>query len=297
MPGERRRDLSISPTATAAAAAASVHATVGRDGIKVTVSRRNCERAIVKMIRLYGVPLSQPVRAIAWACLMKHKPFNLVLTVPGSAGKSGSKADSFLSKNPLGQVPLLEEDSGFMLAESSAILTYLCEKHAWDLYPSSAADRARVNSYLHWHHSGTRQLARVFGPMVRPDLKVPPEEMEQRRRQAQDAVELFERAWLASGDGFIAGLPRPSIADLLAYEEVAQALPEYLNLGPDLGAYPRLLDWIGRMKALPKYEPAHVVLATLGDLTAPAELPLPKRLGAATKAAMQAYTQAQAQAL
>ena len=40
---------------------------------------------------LYGVPFSQPVRAVLWLLLMKRMPFELVLTNPGSKGDNGSR--------------------------------------------------------------------------------------------------------------------------------------------------------------------------------------------------------------
>ena len=33
---------------------------------------------------LHGVPLSQPFRAVAWACLQKRLPFEVKMVVPGN---------------------------------------------------------------------------------------------------------------------------------------------------------------------------------------------------------------------
>ncbi len=247
------------------------------------------------MARLHGVPLSQPVRSIAWAFLQKKVPFEFVVTVPGSAAKMGSKSEAFLAKNPFGTVPLYDEpDTGFALAESAAILSYLGEKHGWDLYPTSIEERARVGAYMHWHHTGTRSITALFQPLVRPDLGLPSaEEMHLREDKAKDALALIDTAWLGGGGGFVAGRSSASVADLLCYEEVAQVLPEYCNLGVDLAPYPNVLRWVDRMKALPAYGAAHVAIASLGDLRAETDVPMAKRLGEATKAALKAYTQAQ----
>ena len=40
-------------------------------------------------VRLYGVPFSQPVRAVMWLMLYKQTPFELVLINPGSSGETG----------------------------------------------------------------------------------------------------------------------------------------------------------------------------------------------------------------
>jgi len=52
--------------------------------------------------------------------------------------------------------------------------------------------------------------------------------------------------------------------------------------------------WLERMAALPYHDESHVALTVLGDLAAPNELPMMKRLGAATKAGMEAIAAANA---
>ena len=32
------------------------------------------------VLQIYGVPLSQPCRAVVWACMYKELPFELILT-------------------------------------------------------------------------------------------------------------------------------------------------------------------------------------------------------------------------
>ena len=43
------------------------------------------------VLKLHGVPLSQPFRSVAWACLQKRLPFEVALVVPGMTSKMGSK--------------------------------------------------------------------------------------------------------------------------------------------------------------------------------------------------------------
>ena len=43
------------------------------------------------VLKLHGVPLSQPFRSVAWACLQKRLPFEVALVVPGMSSKMGSK--------------------------------------------------------------------------------------------------------------------------------------------------------------------------------------------------------------
>ena len=73
--------------------------------------------------RIYGVPLSQPFRSVAWACLQKGLSFESSFIVPGGKGARGSKGPHFKKLNPAGAVPLLEEvETGFKLAERCGAL-------------------------------------------------------------------------------------------------------------------------------------------------------------------------------
>ena len=107
-------------------------------------------------LTVYGVPLSQPVRAVLWALIWKGVPFTLVPVNPGSSRKGGTRHPDYLSQvNPAGTMPAINDD-GFVLSECHAILAYLCEKHGWnDLYPPGEK-RAKIQEYLHFHHSNTR---------------------------------------------------------------------------------------------------------------------------------------------
>ena len=78
-------------------------------------------------ILIYGVPFSQPVRAVMWLMLIKKFPFKLMLTNPGSSSEGGSRHPDYLQKFPTGTIPSLEDlDTGFVISESHAIMCYLC---------------------------------------------------------------------------------------------------------------------------------------------------------------------------
>ena len=245
------------------------------------------------MVKLHGVPLSQPFRSVAWACLQKRLRFEVQLVVPGMSDKRGSRGEPYLKLNPLGTVPTLE-DGSVVIAESAAMLSYLANKHSWtDLYPLDPVARARVDSFMHWHHSGTRQIAGGFAvPYLRPDLAAAAGEagLAKAKETALKSLQQLENTWLAS-DPFVAA-SHPTLADLLAYEEVAQVAPTFFNI-LGLEEYPRIEAWLERMAALPFHEEAHAALASLGDLTVAHDTPLMKRMGAATKAGLASLAAAQ----
>lgn len=130
------------------------------------------------MLKIFGVPLSQPCRAVIWVCLYKGLPFEIVLVNPGSKSAKGSRHPNFLAMNPQGTIPTIKDDDGHVLWESNAILTYLAQKHGWtDLYPADLRRRSLVDQYLHWHHRNAREASLRLaapnfrkGPAPRPPL-------------------------------------------------------------------------------------------------------------------------------
>ena len=128
-------------------------------------------------------------------------------------------------------------------------------KHGWtDLYPASLSDRARVDAFCHWHHGGTRQLAGGFyAPHVRPDMaeKFGEDGIARAKKNGLDALNTLETTWLAA-DPFLAGA-NATLADLIAYEEVAQLAPKFGNV-LTYAEYPKVAAWLERMAALPYHD-------------------------------------------
>lgn len=131
----------------------------------------------------------------------------------------------------------------------NAILTYLAEKHMWtDVYPSDVRARAKVNEYLHWHHTNTRVgTFKVFGPIMRRSVgKAPPGELaliRDRDATIGKFVGLME-TFLASAP-FIAHSEQPTLADFACYCEVDQF--EIMDVF-DFSRFPRTHAWMQRMK-------------------------------------------------
>ena len=58
-------------------------------------------------LEVFGVPLSQPVRAVVWACMIKRLPFELKMIVPGfTISPYGSRSPEYLGKTRLRDSPL-----------------------------------------------------------------------------------------------------------------------------------------------------------------------------------------------
>jgi glutathione S-transferase len=215
---------------------------------------------------LYGVPFSQPVRAVMWLLLHKQTPFEMVLINPGSKGDNGSRSAEFLAKNPGGTIPTLEEpDTGFVLGEAHAILCYLCNRHGWtDLYPAEPRARGAVDWYLHYHHRNVREASvGLVAPRIRKDLNIPEATQQAARATLSRALEALDTGWLADSR-YLTGA-NPTIADIAAYVEIGQLQPGFTNLF-DFGPFPNVQRWLESMQQVDGHDDVHVVLRELGDI-------------------------------
>lgn len=235
-------------------------------------------------LKLYGVPFSQPVRAVMWLLLLKQQPFEMVLINPGSKGESGSRHPDFLKKSPGGTIPCIEEpETGFTLGESHAILTYLARTRGWfDVYPPDEQVRARIDAYLHYHHRNVREASLgLVAPKIRKDLDIPEVMQAAAQRNLTAALKTLDSSWL-SESRFLVG-DSVTLADLAAYVEIGQLQPEFTNVF-DLSAYKNVSRWLQEMKTVDCHDEVHVVLAELGDISQ--EAPTMERIKSANKAAL-----------
>lgn len=216
---------------------------------------------------LYGVPFSQPVRAVMWLLLYKKMPFEMVLINPGSKGDTGSRNPAYLEKNPGGTIPTIEErDSGFVLSEAHAILCYLANKHGWqDVYPTEPQARAQVDWYLHYHHRNVRDASiGLVAPKIRKDLNIPEATQQAAQVTLSNALNALDTGWLADRK-YLTG-EDVSLADLAAYVEIGQLQPGFTNVF-DFSPYPNVQRWLGDMHQVDGHDDVHVALAELGDIS------------------------------
>ncbi len=218
-------------------------------------------------LKVYGVPFSQPVRAVLWLLLLKEKPFELVLINPGSMGNNGSRNPDYLAKNPAGTIPCIEEpDTGFTLGEAHAIMTYLARTEGWtDVYPADEQARAKIDAYMHYHHRNVREASiGLVAPKVRKDLDIPAAMQEGAKRSLSNALRTLNEYYLADNQ-FLFG-DRVSIADLAAYVEIGQLRPEFTNVF-DMSDYPNVMAWLNAMQMVKGHDAVHVALSELGDIS------------------------------
>ncbi|CAI5742511.1 unnamed protein product [Hyaloperonospora brassicae] len=201
-------------------------------------------------MKLYGNLISQPCRAVEWGLRLKQVDHEVVDL---DFGSPTFKSAEYLAMNPNGLMPVLE-DGEFSMFEGNAILVYLAEKLSWtDLYPTDLHARAKVNQYLHWHHSNTRQISsKVLVPVMHTKMNIAtPEEavlVKNSTAVLTKLADLMEKLLVAD---FVAGTDHPTIADIAAYCEFVQI--ELMGIF-DFAKYPKLSAWLGRMKQVPHHD-------------------------------------------
>ena len=216
---------------------------------------------------IYGVPFSQPVRAVLWLCMIKKFPFELKLTNPGSSSEGGSRHPKYLEKFPTGTIPSFEDpETGFVLSESHAIMCYLCNKYNWnDLYPDNLEERAKVDSYLHLHHRNVREASiGLVAPKVRKDLHFSEDFINTSRGNVEKAFKAIEEGWLSESRFFVGD--NLTIADISAYVEIGQLQKSFTNVY-DFGSLPNIQRWLGEMSNIDSHDDIHIALYELGDIS------------------------------
>ena len=216
---------------------------------------------------IYGVPFSQPVRAVMWLMLIKKFPFELKLINPGSSSEGGSRHPDYLKKFPTGTIPSFEDpETGLLISESHAIMCYLCNANSWnDLYPSNSEQRAKVDSYLHLHHRNVREASiGLVAPKVRKDLNFSKDFLEASKASIEKAFKAIEAGWLHNSR-FLIG-ETMTIADISAYVEIGQLQSMFTNLY-NFDSYPNIQKWLKEMQNVDCHDDIHAALFELGDIS------------------------------
>ncbi|MCC6764517.1 MAG: glutathione S-transferase family protein [Deltaproteobacteria bacterium] len=197
------------------------------------------------MLRLYDYLPSGNGYKVRLLLAQRAIPFELVEL---DITKGETRTPAFLAKNPNGRIPLLEVEPGRFLAESNAILFYLAE--GTPFLPDDRWLRAQVLQWMSFEqYSHEPNIATVRFWLHYTELT--PERraaIEQKRPLGYAALGVMEHH--LSERPFFVG-DRYSIADiaLYAYSHVAD------EGGFDLGRYPAVGRWLGRVRAEPRHVP------------------------------------------
>ena len=164
------------------------------------------------------------------------------------SSRGATRTPDYLARNPNGKVPMLEREDGAVLTESNAILCWLAE--GTPFLAGDAWQRAQSLSWLffeQYSHEPYVAVARFICGWTPPDSPRRAD-LPRLRERAHAALAVMETC-LARQAWF--GGTRYGIADiaLFAYSHCAE------DGGIALAAYPRLRDWLDRVRATPGFVP------------------------------------------
>ncbi len=197
------------------------------------------------MLKLYHHPRSTYSRRVVIALAEKEIPFDEILV---DMGARQHRASDYLAINPYGRVPTIEEDDGFTLYESAAILRYLEETRPdRPLLPADARQRALVDMHLRLCDG---QMARHVGVIIYPKRFLPRERwnfdaMTAAKAEIEKHFAILERQ-MAGHDYLVAD--QFTLADL-AYIPFLDFLP-LMEIAPP----PGVAAWTERLLARPTAE-------------------------------------------
>ncbi len=194
---------------------------------------------------LHGIWLSGPTYKAGLALSLLGQPF-AYKHVDLRAG--AHKQPAYLAVNRYGQVPALE-DGDLKLCQSGAILLYLADKFG-KMGGKTAEEKARVREWLFWEFD--KLASNVYRPRAikRGFLKAEDSVYTMHSTMANDALKVLDGALAKSH--FLVG-NEVTMADVAVYGDVAYADEAAIDLGP----YPNVKAWMGRVEKLPgfkKYE-------------------------------------------
>jgi len=193
------------------------------------------------MIKLYDTPPSGNCHKVRLMLSLLGLDYE---KVPVSLPDREQKTPEYLAMNPLGQVPVLDDD-GVVLRDSQAILTYLGARYGGEKW-LPVGDPVALGHVAEWMSFCSNEM--LNGCAVSRALVIFKREgdLEGAREKARAALAVLDghlagRDWLV-GDG-------PTVADIANY--VYAALVHQGGVDPH--GYANVSAWLGRVEALDGY--------------------------------------------
>jgi glutathione S-transferase len=200
-------------------------------------------------VTVYGMSTSGNCHKVRLLLEQLRQPYRWVEV---DSANGATRTAEYLAKNPNGKVPMLERADGGILVESNAILCWLAD--GTSLLPADAWQRAQALSWLffeqysHEPYIAVARFIRGWTPLDSP-RRVDLPRLIERGGQALAVMEkhLQNAAWFTGPDYGVADIA------LFAYTHCAD------DGGFDLSAYPRITDWLARVRATPGFVPMPAV--------------------------------------
>lgn len=168
----------------------------------------------------------------------------------------GNDDPEYRAKNPNGRLPTLEEEDGFTLWESGAVVRYLCAKYSMgDLYPDDLRSRAAADKWMDW---SSLNLAGFNTALLDHFFRGAKEDRDDAKfaaamKRASAMYDILD-AHLAGND-YLGG-DRLTMADFPA----GSLTDRWINWIPNRPAHPNVEAYYERLAARPAYR-KHVIEA------------------------------------
>lgn len=202
------------------------------------------------MITLYDYELSGNCYKVRLLLKMLQVPFTTRALDFHPAREH--KSDWFLKLNPLGQLPVIDDD-GLLLRDAQAILVYIASRYddsgVW--YPrQDAVALGRISQWLGFADS----LTATAGAARLHDTLLQAADIVACRARAHSLLRILdEHLWFAEQEaaGWLCPAEHPSIADLACFPYVMLSEEGGISRLP----YPAVRRWGERVKRLPGFIP------------------------------------------
>jgi len=209
-------------------------------------------------MNLYTNPVSTACRPVMQFCIEADIDCEFI---PVDLMKGEQRQPAYLSMNPNGLVPTLEDD-GFILTESSAILKYIADKAGHAAYPKDLKQRARVNELMDWFNTN---FYRDYGynliyPQLFPHHKRRSDEahagaVDWGKAKSAAGLALLDEHYFPGPGPYLGGFAEPTIADYFG----AAIITLGECIGVSLGAYPNISRWLDLMRARPSWRETNAI--------------------------------------
>ncbi len=191
-------------------------------------------------MKLYNVELSGNCYKVRLLLSLLNVKYEIV---PIDIAKKEQKTPTYLKKNPLGEIPALE-DGKLVLRDSQAILVYIAKQYGdQDWLPNKPDEMALV---MQWLSTACNEIAR--GPMdarayYKLKLNIDIEKAHEKSKTILGIIDshLADRDWLEFN--------RVTIADIACFPYIALSHEGKVSLAP----YVNIQNWIASIKRLPNF--------------------------------------------
>lgn len=198
-------------------------------------------------MKLHGSPLSPFVQRVLLAARIKGVELDLVPLPRG-----GMQSEAFAAISPMRRIPVLEEDDGWTMVESSAIVAYLEDSRPG---PSLLPDDARIAAKA-------RMIDSILDSEIASGLRHfvvqkwfracdEPSQLEYGRRQIDLGLDAVERIGVGSGPWLVGSQPTLADAALIPFMVLGELIEEASDSGPLMSGRPGIDGWWSEAQATP----------------------------------------------